>query len=150
MNKAWEFMKSQRCTGILINILLIFAVFSLGVILFWQLYPYKILEVQEGNYGLEKLEYQKGEVLNIRLKVCKTMTTEEDIYGRFVDGVIFSVPENTSVFEKGCYDTHISSVSVPDTLPVGSYVYEETIIYHPNPLRTIEYRFKTPEFVVVE
>ena len=78
------------------------------------------------------------------------MDFREDVYGKFIDGVIYSVPENTSDFETGCYDTVINSVKIPDSLPEGTYFYEETVVYRVNPLKEVSYTFKTPEFTVVE
>jgi hypothetical protein len=150
MNKILGFMKSPRCTDIIIDILLVFVLLTLGVILFWELYPYKVLTPREGNYSLEKLEYKQGESFPIKFNLCKNLDFEEDVYGRFIDGVIYSVPENSSNFDTGCYDSYITSVSIPETLPPGIYTYEETIIYRVNPLKTIEYTFITPEFKIVE
>lgn len=150
MKKILEFMKSPRCTEIIINILLGFILLAVGTILFWQLYPYKVLTPQEGNYTLDKLEYKQGESFAIKFNICKNLDFEEDVYGRFVDGVIYSVPENSNHFPTGCYDTYIVSADIPNTLPAGTYVYEEIVVYHVNPIRTIEYTFTTPEFTIVE
>ena len=84
------------------------------------------------------------------LELCKNKEIEEDVYGKFIDGVIYSIPENSSSFEVGCYSTYILSVTIPDNLPAGTYIYEETIVYRVNPLRTVTYTFTTPEFEVVE
>lgn len=148
--KIWDFMKSTRCNEILLNMTLVVILIMVGVILYWQIYPYKVLEAKEGNYSLDKTVYKQGEDFNIHFEICKNMDIEEDVYGKFIDGVIYSIPENSSDFETGCYSTYISSVSIPDNLPTGSYVYEETIIYRVNPIRNITYTFTTPEFEVVE
>lgn len=134
----------------ILNILLIVVAFLVGTILYWQIAPYKILEAKEGNYTLDKYEYKKGEDFPIHFEICKNMDIEEDVYGKFIDGVIYSIPENSSDFETGCYSTYISSVNIPDNLPAGHYVYEETIIYRVNPIRTVTYTFTTPRFEVVE
>lgn len=143
-----EFMK--RANDWILNVLLAVVVFMVGLILYWQIYPYNILEAKERNYSLDKTVYKQGEDFDIHFEICKNMDIEEDVYGKFIDGVIYSIPENSSDFEVGCYDTYISSVSIPDNLPVGTYVYEETIIYRVNPIRTITYTFTTPKFEVIE
>lgn len=139
----------NRVNGLILNILLIVILFLLGMVLYWQVYPYNILEVKEGNYLLDKTVYKQGEDFNIHFEVCKNIDIEEDIYGKFIDGVIYSIPENSSNLKKGCYSTYILGVSIPNNLPEGKYIYEETIIYRVNPIRTITYTFTTPEFEVV-
>ncbi len=144
-----EFMR-EKCNSWILNILLIVVTFLMGLIIYWQVAPYNILEAKEGNYTLDKTIYKQGEDFNIRFELCKNITIEEDIYGKFIDGVIYSIPENSSDFEVGCYSTYISSVSIPDNLPAGTYIYEETVIYRVNPFRVIEYTFTTPTFEVIE
>lgn len=150
IKKVLEFMRSTKFNDFILNILLIVVMIMVGILLYWQIYPYNILEEKEGNYLLDKTVYKQGEDFNIHFEICKKMDFEEDVYGRFVDGVIYSIPENGSNFDIGCYSTYISSVSIPETLPEGNYIYEETIIYRVNPIRVIEYTFTTPEFRVVE
>jgi len=134
----------------ILNILLVVVAFMVGTILYWQVAPYNILEVKDGNYTLDKTVYKQGEIFPIHFELCKNTEIEEDIYGKFIDGVIYSIPENSSNFEVGCYSTYISSVTIPDNLPAGTYIYEETIIYRVNPIRTVTYTFTTPEFEVIE
>lgn len=148
--KILEIMKDMRVNNCILNALLIVVVSLLALILYWQLCAYNVLEEGEGNYSLDKTVYKQGEPFNIHFVLCKNLDVEESVYGKFVDGVIYTVPEKGSRFDVGCYDTFISSVSIPENLPPGMYTYQETILYHVNPLRTIEYTFTTPEFEVIE
>jgi len=146
-------MKSKKKSNILelvfaYSSLLIMAV-CVYTVMYWKFHDYRILEPLEGNYQLDQTVYKQGDNFDIRLRVCKTREIPENIYGRFVDGLIYSVPENTSNFEEGCYDTIISSVDIPENLPVGMYHYEESIEYRVNPIRTIIYEFTTEEFEVI-
>lgn len=148
--KVLEFMKSGRLNDWLLNIVLLSVLLLVGVLVYWQASRYDLLEIKTGNYSLDKTVYKQGEMLPIRFHLCKKANAEEEVYGRFVDGVIYSVPQKGSRFKPGCYDTYISSVSIPINLPEGKYVYEETIIYKVNPIRTVEYTFTTPEFSVIK
>lgn len=148
--KVLEIMRDTRVNNCILNALLITVVLLFGLLLYWQLYPYNILQEGENNYSMEKTVYKQGEHFNIRFVLCKNLDIKESVYGKFVDGVIYSIPEKGSRFEVGCYDTFISSISIPENLPPGLYTYQETIVYHVNPLRTIEYTFTTPEFEVIE
>jgi hypothetical protein len=143
-------MGQSRWTGTILNLVLISMVAIFGILAYWQFKEYNILEPQIGNYTLEKDTYVQGEEFRVKFVICKNLPYQEQVLGRFVDGVIFSTPDINSNFEVKCYDTFISSVSIPKTLPAGTYVYQETIVYHPNPLKEISYTFTTPEFTVVE
>lgn len=145
-----QLKKRLLLTEKLLNVILGFVLLFVVVLVYWQVAHYDVLQERDGNYSIDKTQYKKGETIHIRLNVCKNKEISESIKGRFVDGVIFSVPENGSNFEVGCYDTVITSVKIPDSLPLGKYTYIENISYEVNPLRTIEYIFKTPEFEVVE
>lgn len=143
-------MGKSKYTGWMLNIILLISLFFFGLVLYWNMADYDVITPLEGNYALDKTEYRKGEELVIHLRICKNLSIREDVYGRFIDGVIFSVPENSSDFDTGCYDTYITSISIPETLPLGEYIYEEKVVYKVNPLKEITYTFKTPKFVVIE
>lgn len=143
-------MGKSRIFEWLINILLVVSLTFSVVFIYWLVNPYDIIEPLEGNYELDKYVFEHGERLDIHLRICKKENIRETILGRFVDGVIFSIPSNESNFEAKCYDSYISSVSIPSTLPEGNYVYEEQVIYQVNPIRTISYTFRTPLFQVVD
>lgn len=143
-------MINNKLTDILLNIMLVFVVLSFGVYSYWHLADYEVLTPHEGNYELDKTQYKKGETLLIHLRICKNIDLRERVYGRFIDGVIFSVPDMASNFDVKCYNDYLAGVKIPDTLPVGNYVYEEKIVYKVNPVKEITYTFTTPEFQVIE
>lgn len=144
------YMGQSKWTGIILNIVLLLMLATFSVIAYWEFKSYEVLTFNDGNYTLEKDTYHRGEEFKIRLKVCKHYDLEEHVLGRFIDGVIFSVPDITSNFDTGCYDTFLTSVRIPSTLPEGKYIYEETVVYKVNPLKEVTYTFKTPEFEVIE
>jgi hypothetical protein len=140
----------SKMTGWILNLMCIIMVAMLVLLSYWGFKDYEVLEPQVGNYQLDKDEYKAGEVLKIHFKICKRLPIRERIVGRFVDGVIFSIPDNQSNFDVGCYDTYITGVSIPDTLPAGNYIYEEQVTYKVNPIREITYTFETPRFTVID
>lgn len=150
MINIFETMGKSKYTEWILNIMLVTMLSFVGVITYWQVKEYEVITPLEGNYALDKYVFKQGEAFNIHFKLCKNLSFTEDIYGRFIDGVIFSVPENSSNFDTGCYDTYLTSVDIPFTLPAGKYVYEEKIVYKVNPLKEITYTFTTPEFEVIE
>jgi hypothetical protein len=139
----------SKLTNWVLNLMCIIMLAGVGLISYWGFKDYDILEPQIGNYGLDKEVYENGETLNIHFEICKRLPFREKIVGRFVDGVIFSIPDNESNFDVKCYDTYITGVSIPETLPEGNYIYEEQVTYKVNPIREVTYTFETPRFTVV-
>lgn len=139
----------SKYTSWILNLMCIMMVAGLGILLYWNYADYEILEPRVGNYQLDKDVYEQGETLRIKFVICKNRDLRERVVGRFIDGVIFSVPENQSNFEPICYDTYLTGISIPTTLPAGDYIYEEQVFYQVNPIREIHYTFSTPRFTVV-
>jgi hypothetical protein len=137
-------------TGWLLNIVLLGMIVTIGMLCYWHFREYDILAPSTGNFTLEKTEYYQGEEFSIPFRICKNLPIRERSIGRFIDGVIFSRPDIESNFKVGCYDTYLTSVSIPETLPAGTYKYEETIIYRVNPIKEVVYEFSTQEFTVME
>lgn len=140
----------SKYTEWVLNLMLLLMLAFVGILVYWSFHTYEILTPLEGNYQLSREEYKRGDVLEIRFHICKNTSIRERVFGRFVDGVIFSVPDNQSNFDIGCYDTFITSVNIPSTLPSGNYYYEEKVVYEVNPIRTVEYVFRTPGFRVID
>lgn len=140
----------SKYIGWLLNLMVVFMTIGVGILLYWNFAKYEILEPKIGNYQLEKDVYEQGETLRIKFVICKNRDIRERVVGKFIDGVIFSVPDINSNFEPTCYDTYITGVTIPMTLPTGEYIYEEQVFYQVNPIREVSYRFETPRFTVVE
>jgi hypothetical protein len=100
----------SKYTSWVLNLMSIIMVVGVGILLYWSLADYDILEELEGNYTLSKYEFVTGESFAINLHVCKNSNLPETVYGRFIDGVIYSLPEQKFFFEKGCYDTPLVEV----------------------------------------
>jgi len=151
-SKKWTMAKlcRSKITDWLLNITGIIMLIVVGVLSYWHIRSYEVLEILDGNYSLEQREYYQGDAFPIRLRVCKHLPIKERIFGKFIDGVIFSVPDNVSNFDVGCYDTYLTGVRIPETLPEGNYVYREEVMYRVNPIQEIKYVFTTPEFRVVQ
>lgn len=141
--------KSKYITWVL-NIMLILMLFFAGIFIYWHTARYEVITPLEGNYELDKLIFQRGEPLPIRLRICKNLDYSEQVFSRFIDGVIYSLPDNKSSFDVQCYDTYLTESTIPETLVPGTYYYEEKIVYRVNPIKTVEYTFRTPQFEVVE
>ena len=140
--------QSKYITWVL-NIMLLVTLACVGVVSHWHINDYEVLTVYQENYSIEKEAYKQGEQLKIRLDLCKNLDYTEQVYGRFVDGVIYALPDTASDFDVTCYDTFLTEVKIPKNLPPGTYYYEEKVIYRVNPIKTVEYTFRTPEFEVV-
>jgi hypothetical protein len=142
--------RKSKYTNWVLDLVLIALTLVIGLLLYWHLRPYNVLEPSSGNYQLEKTEYSQGEKFEIPFRICKLLDYPETSTGQFTDGVIFSRPDIKSNFDVKCYDTYLTSVKIPETLPAGTYTYSETIIYNVNPVREVRYEFSTQPFEVLE
>ena len=127
----------------------------LFTILFWLLYPYKIIEyTPNDNYNIiygvnEKNEVEQGGEIAYEFDYVKTTDIVPKISRRFVDGIVFNVAEGAVDLPKGSGHA-IVEIDIPETLPPGTYKLEIHRSFQVNPIRTIEVVDKTEEFTVIE
>ena len=124
-------------------------------ILFWLLYPYKIIEyTPDDNYNIiygvnEKNEVEQGGKIAYEFDYVKTTDIVPKISRRFVDGVVFNAADGGVILPKGSGHA-IVETDIPETLPPGTYQLEILRSFQVNPIRTIEVVDKTEEFTVIE
>ena len=117
------------------------------VVSYWLIRPYSILELKPGNAEVLTPVVKSGGYLQIRENYKKNMKMIAVIDCTFNDGVVYQIPQTTSSREVGEEDT-VEYKYIPKALPIGTYTLTCIYSYHPNPLRTINYRFQTTPFVV--
>ena len=114
----------------------------------WYLYPYNIIEFN--SVTPSKNEYRVGEVLELKVDYCKYKDLPTQITRQFMNGIIFKLSDvssgNTSV---GCDVVIIKDIRIPRELLPDDYIYKQTMVYHPNPVRDIVKTFEV-SFKVVE
>lgn len=123
---------------------------ALGLIIavgFMLLYPVKVIEFKD----LEVLntEVKAGEVLEIKMNICKYHPYPATLTPVYIDGVIYSAPSYQSNIDVGCTEFVSHSNIVPHSLPAGEYYMKFTATYQVNRLRQISESFETNKFIVV-
>lgn len=114
---------------------------------YWLFRDYNVLEWKIEKYEMQKETYLVGEPLTYRTAFCKFGDYESVRVFTIVDGVSYLLPQQLSKADEGCYDFISSTIATPN-LPSGKYHIESVIIYHVNPLRTVEYRMGSGEFYI--
>jgi hypothetical protein len=119
------------------------------LVLFWLLYPYKTLEVNNSPYPVTQ-EVRKGSSVMFEMDYCKYTNKPVTIARRYVDGIIYVVPNLVSAYnEKGCRVSLITE-DVPENLPEGEYTMVFFYTYQVNPIREITVSASTQTFKIVD
>lgn len=97
-----------------------------------------------------KSAYQRGELLQISSSFCKTKTVNTTFQWKLIDHIVTTFPEDSKIPGKGCFKDKVTDVATIPTLlsPGNDYHLEVTVFYEINPLRTIEYTFKSNNFEI--
>lgn len=118
---------------------LIIAFIFIGIVFYWLLYPYKTIKINSAN--LQQDTYNVGDTLVYNLDFCRYTKVDTHINRRFVDGLVFAMPDATVNNPIGCYMLPIG-IQIPQTLPSGVYLLEVKFTYHVNPIREITHNFQ--------
>ena len=119
------------------------------LVLFWLLFPYKTIEINNEPYPITK-EVKQGGVVVFEMDYCKYTKEEVVISRRFIDGIIYIVPDIVTAYnEPGCRASFITE-NVPDNLPEGEYYMKFYYTYEVNPIRKITVSARTQTFKVTE
>lgn len=131
---------------------LVVVILFLGVLvcIYWQLYPYKILEFKQGNGNIlnENKTVKSGDLIRLRQVQCKYLDIGATINRQFIDTLVYQVNTVMTHRPLGCHDS-VELVRVPVVLPSGSYRIRTTISYNVNPIRTVSYTIVTEQFNII-
>jgi hypothetical protein len=129
---------------------------SLGVsfifvllVLFWLIFPYKPLSINNHPYPVITKEVKKGDVLLFEVDYCKLTDKKATITRRFIDSLLYVMPDITAVNEMGCRRQLVSE-EIPQNLPAGEYVMDFYYTYKVNPIREVTVHAHTQKFQVIE
>lgn len=139
MNKVWQIF-----AWITIN-------FTLGfllLIIFWLVYPYKVIEFKQPIKILTP-QVKRGEHLSYEVDYCKYSNHQPLITRTFIDGVIYQVPDGISKLnDKGC-GVNTIQMYIPKALPTGKFYVEINYHYELNPVRKLDITVKTEQFEII-
>lgn len=117
------------------------------ILIFWATFPYKTVDLKAIEVKTPKVS--PGQTLMYELDYCRYTDTQAIVSRRFVDGIIYSMPDIMGSNPKGCAKRTIG-VQVPEGLVPGEYYLQVTNTYHVNPIRTISKTIKTAEFEIIK
>lgn len=117
------------------------------VFMFWSIYPYKTVVINEQPYLINNTEIKQGNMLNYVIDACNYTNVVPTVTKQFVDGIIYSIPEGVVMLPIGCHKT-VVSVKIPKNLPTGEYYLKIFVNYKMNPLRNISSEYETEKFIV--
>jgi len=131
------------------SVLLAISLIALGVVTFWLVYPYKVIEIKGSEFKVENKVVRRGDVIRFTSDYCKYMDIASTITRIFSNGVLFYTNPITSGAKKGC-GTATISVKIQDELSPGEYEIQNIYQYKVNPIRVITIRHNTEKFEITE
>ena len=138
----------SKWVGLVLNLILLGIVLSMGLLLYWSFRPYNIIEYKVEKFEMQKYEYKVGEPLTYRIAFCKKGNYVGEIIRKLHDGVYYTFSPITSTIQEGCVD-FISTSNITPNVPSGEYVFENEVIYRPNPIREIRYYMESEPFYIM-
>lgn len=122
----------------------------LFTVLYWLIYPYNPLVINQRPLKVLTKEVKQGDILIFEMDYCKNTDTPVRISRRFKDTIIYTIPDLITADNKeGCRISTITE-KIPDNLPTGEYVMTFYYHYQMNPLREIIVSTHTQKFTVIE
>jgi len=143
MNKVRFYNKAS---SILLTVMLLI----LGIFIFWSVYPYKVVEIESPAEVITK-ELRSGDHLRYRLEgeIFKDSYMIE-LRRRMTNGVDHTMSmTHPPTPEVGKIDIIVGSNQIPTVLP-GVYQMKFVAIHRINPIRTVEIKWETESFEVIE
>lgn len=117
--------------------------------LYWQIFPYHPMTINTRPLPILNKVVKQGEIFYYTLDYCKSTELPVTISRRFVDGIIYSMPDVTANNALGCRVQNIG-IEIPTGLPEGEYIISITYSYQVNPIRKVEVKTHTEKFTVIK
>lgn len=138
-----------KLTNIIIFMTLGVAFSIIVTVSYWLIHPYRPMTIGTRPLPVINKEVKQGSILYYSLDYCKTMELPVTVRRRFVDGLIYSLPDISANNAVGCRE-QIIGMEIPQNLPTGDYVLAITYSYQVNPIRKVEVGTHTEKFVITE
>jgi hypothetical protein len=120
-------------------IVLILVMVFMAVVLFWLLYPYKVVEVT--NLRVTPVQATTGTTLHATFHVKKYTDDTGVVNWALQDGVNYVLLSGTTSSKKGEFDTE-RAILINVDVPAGKYHLILSGSYKVNPVKTVTYHFK--------
>ncbi len=135
-------MKALEIVSIIVAVFMFICVSTL---VYWLVYPYTPMTIY--NVDTHTKEVEAGGIFEYSVKYCKYMNKPALLDKKFVDGLIFHVPQKILNQPTGCGVDDIA-MEVPEFFD-GEYHLDVIVTYQVNPIRTESVSFRTDDFLVV-
>jgi len=132
-------------TNVVLSFLSVFMFVLVGVLVYWHLKEYNVINWKINYYEMQKEVYKVGEPLTFRTAFCKTGNVEAELIYQIEDGVVYGMPNRVSKSSEGCKDFVDASLVTPN-VPSGEYRLKGIITYQVNPVRKISYTMYSNTF----
>ena len=120
------------------------------LVICWIVFPYKVIEFNDGDFRVNTKQLYQGEYLSYDVSYCKYTEALASTTISFVDGIIYTIPKDPQAFyEIGCH-TKTILLYIPKALPAGKYYLDHVFTFQVNPIREVRVEAKTEMFEVIE
>lgn len=110
--------------------------------------------VDTQNFELNQSKYKPGESVSLKTSFCKNIDGEASVSWNIVDTIVRTYPTKYAQLSKGCYGVPngiwAEIVSLPPDISPGEYYISGVGKVRLNPLKVVEYHYKTQPFTVYE
>ena len=137
----------KRSHTIFANIAICLMYLLVILFLYWTLYPYKPLEIEQPVKIVSEV-HNPGDMIYADFNFEKNTNVKPDISLAIVDGVIFNIPSSTPQNSEGHNERVVGVLEVPSTVPCGIYHLHWTAKYRMNPIRTVEVKYESEKFEI--
>ena len=125
------------------------ALFLMGVAFYWEFFPENIISYPHGNhFAVLTKKVKAGSYMKYQLNYCKYTEDISTVYQTLVGHNVYTLAPIQRNLPVGCQSRTISDIFIPPTVPPGTYTLQITVVYHPNPIRTVEYFVDTDPFEI--
>ncbi len=148
----------RSTTKILAWIAIVGTVILIGVLLYWHLYPYKVIDVQQPakivsslttkHNGTTYPAVKRGNIMSFELKYTKYIPITARVRRQLVNDRSICLMEGAGQAKMGANEVIIDVMIPPNMFP-GLYRLQTFYEYDVNPIRNIKYEYYTEWFEVL-
>jgi hypothetical protein len=131
------------------NLAIIVGIVLIGVYVYWQTYPYKVITISEDSIPISPTIVKPGDYVNLTIKYCKYLPLPATVSQTFEDDLIYTRPTFITNNPTGC-KTSVTSTQIPLQLPNGTYTIKQIYSYQVNPVRVITVTSQTIPFKIAK
>lgn len=143
--------KPSRLVHVFIYLFIGFTIAGMLLFAYWQFYPYEPFRAQVQPFPIEDEDgvLQAGDRLVYHSETCRDFEGWVKVNRSLVNDILISYTPYT-YYETGgeCVDFSDHTISLPASIPNGTYHLEIIVTVQVNPIRTISTRFITEDFIV--